>query len=151
MGLDITAYRKLIPAPDAEMDDGYPVDWENVWLPGTSMEWSESIWPGRADGVPSATMPYRFAEKFTFRAGSYGGYGDWRRWLGRMAKTETAFAELVEFADNEGVIGSVVAAKLAQDFADHADIAGGGWDGDLFQKWREAFEMAADGGAVDFH
>lgn len=73
------------------------------------------------------------------------------------------FWELINFADNEGTIGPVVSAKLAKDFAEwqeRADAAcaamtqageAGAWFHQRYCDWRKAFEMAADGGAVDFH
>lgn len=172
MGLDITAYRKITPAPDAPTQDGEPVDWENhFWAHPNSIKFTEENWPGHSEGI--APGVYKFADALKFRAGSYGGYNEWRSWLARVAgwsgaeecwradETEARkrpFFELIHFADNDGVIGSKVAAKLAKDFADNEDKARGqaagehgGWYFQQYQKWREAFEMAADGGAVDFH
>jgi hypothetical protein len=60
--------------------------------------------------------------------------------------------ELINFADNEGIIGTTACAKLAKDFAEHAAKAGrNGWCAKLYRDWQTAFEMAADGGCVDFH
>lgn len=115
MGLDITSYRKLIPAPDAPREDGYVVDWEKfVDLDQSSLNWTEEHWPGHSDGIKAGA--YTFAEKYPFRAGSYGGYNSWRRWLARVAGWEDIeecwnssdqqskpFGELLNFADNEGV------------------------------------------------
>lgn len=164
MGLDITAYRKLTPVPDAPLDaDGYPEDWDNHVMFGPSMEWSEQHWPGRSEGVDSRTV-YAYEESYRFRAGSYGGYNRWRSELAELAGYEDVedfwdrapadapFFELIHFADNEGTIGPVVSAKLAKDFADHADKVGASGDfASRYSLWRKAFEMAADGGAVDFH
>lgn len=69
------------------------------------------------------------------------------------------FWELICFSDCEGTIGPIVSAKLAKDFAEwderakqHDESAGlNGGLYELFQEWRKAFEMAADGGLVDFH
>ena len=150
MGLDITAYRQLTLAPDAEIDDGYPVD-DGVWLPGVSMEWSEEHWPGRGEGLV-ATMPYRFAERLDFRAGSYGGYNQWREWLDSIRSEPNSFYELIDFADNEGVIGPIVSAKLAKDFTAHLEIVPKDrWYREKYLLWHKAFLMASDGGAVDFH
>jgi hypothetical protein len=73
--------------------------------------------------------------------------------------TPGPFWELIQFADNEGYIGPTVAAKLATDFANWADRAKefakdpevGEWWLVSYNKWRQAFELAADGGVVDFH
>lgn len=165
MGLDITAYRKLTRAPDAEVDEcGAPKEWEKfAHLHPSTMAWVEENFPGRAQGVQPGI--YSFADKFGFRAGSYSGYGQWRDWLAKVAgyageraawsASSGPFWELINFADNEGVIGPVVSAKLAKDFADNeqriADQSPEPWFIDQYRIWRKAFEMAADAGAVDFH
>lgn len=170
MGLDITAYRKLTPAPHAAIEDGYVVDWEKyAQLHQSSIDFAEENWPGRTAGTAAGV--YEPAERFRFRAGSYSGYGWWRRSLAQFAYgkgidevwekvTEGPFFELIHFADNEGVIGPQAAAKLAKDFAEHHDRAvefsksidaDGDWWLKQYGQWRRAFELAADGGAVDFH
>lgn len=169
MGLDITAYRKLTLDPDAQTDEaGCPTDWKTHVRITDCME---RHFPGRMAGIEPGV--YRAEETLSFRAGSYGGYSAWRDWLARLvgytsaddlweaveadpAKLSGPFAEMISFADNEGVIGPVVSAKLAKDFAEHqtaAEVASR-TVGDFFDRyamWRKAFEMAADGGAVDFH
>ena len=171
MGLDITAYRQLQPAPQAELDsDGFPVDYDNFHhFSENIIEWTEKNWPGRTAGV--APGVYCAAESDRFRAGSYSGYNWFRNHLAKFAHGKDAedlwdgeqtgpFVELINFADNEGVIGPIVSAKLAQDFAEFEpkapDYAASiGVDGDYwlssFTCWKRAFELAADGGAVDFH
>jgi len=163
MGLDITAYKQLKIEPNAaKEEDGSPVDWKrHVWIQPATVKWTNDNFPGRADPIQGGI--YSASDSFGFRAGSYGGYNAWRDWLARLAGYPSAaavwednlqgpFAELINFADNEGVIGTTACAKLAKDFADHADKAGtAGYDAKLYQEWRTAFEMAADGGCVDFH
>lgn len=170
MGLDISAYRQLKKAPDAELDDdGYPRDWARfIHFTEQGIASMEQQWPGRSEGVSPGV--YSYAESLHFRAGSYGGYNHWRDWLARLAgwksdrgcwddpKAGGPFFELINFSDAEGIIGPVVAAKLAKDFAEHqqkAESVSSGEDGEYYIKkyneWRKAFEMAADGGAVDFH
>lgn len=168
MGLDITAYSKLTLAVNPEMKDGELVDYDNHFtVSPTIIAWTEQNWPKRTEGVLPGI--YTFADCYGFRAGSCSGYNRWREWLAAFAghgtpdavwKAENAsgpFVELIDFADNEGVIGPVVAAKLAKDFADHQARAeqfmGGQRDYWLarYADWRKAFELAADGGAVDFH
>ena len=169
MGLDITAYRSLAKATDPAMEDGRPVDWQNHFhAAGSCIDFTEENWPGRSAGIERDAV-YTFAKSFEFRAGTYGGHNEWRRWLALFAgwpSIEQAwqgksgpFIELIDFADNEGVIGPVVAADLAKDFADHQERA------ELFERpdidrewwlaqyanWRKAFEMAGDCGAVEFH
>lgn len=166
MGLDISAYRQLRKLENPALDEhGEPVDWQNTWKPCRSIiiEWTEKNWPGRSAGVEPDGV-FGFAEQFRFRAGSYGGYNEWRRELAALIgepdldayweqATSGPFYELLNFADNEGVIGPVASAKLARDFAEHDAKAAdrGGWFYEQYRRWRHAFELAADGGAVDFH
>jgi hypothetical protein len=167
MGLDITAYKRLTPAPDAPVDgDGFPVDYDKYFRADEgTIQFTEDNWPGRSAGITPGI--YAFAEAFEFRAGSYGGYGAFRRALSEMALHQPPediwedsapkgpFVELINFADNEGIIGPVVAGKLAQDFAEHESNIFAQTHDDYFRAkyrdWRKAFQFAADGGAVDFH
>lgn len=159
MGLDITAYKKLSVVENPKFDDdGDLVDWESQWRPGASMVWSEKHFPGRGDGIIPETV-YSWEEEYDFPAGSYHGYNFWRSKLNDFMG-DKAFQELINFADNEGVIGPVVSKKLAKDFADYEEQAtaysesledNGKWWIDKYHSWKKAFEMASDGGAVDFH
>lgn len=160
MGLDITAMRKLRKVENPILDeDGYPEDWEKQWKPGASMEWSEEHFPGRGEGVEINSV-YEFEEKFDFRAGSYFGYGAWRDELDKF-KGDVAFQELINFADNEGVIGPVVAKKLYEDFnkyeveaeehSKNVENSDGEWFIYKYRQWKKAMELASDNGAVDFH
>lgn len=134
--------------------------------------------PERADGVvPSNAIDGRDyfkvdGEKLNFRAGSYSGYNNWRDELSLLALKVPAesvwhnpkflgqpFQELIEFSDCEGVIGPKTSAKLYKDFCDfhaaaliHAQTIGDGdWWLDKYELWMRAFQLAADGGAVQFH
>ncbi|MMZ43840.1 hypothetical protein D1872_54080 [compost metagenome] len=158
MGLDITAYKKLVKVENPKLDaDGELEDYENQWQTDGSMKWSERHWPGRAEGLEFGTV-YIYGESLGFRAGSYSGYNLWRKMLSDFAEAN-AFQELIEFSDCEGVIGPVVSAKLAKDFTDYEERARkyadtferGEWWIEKYQEWKEAFQLAADGGAVDFH
>ena len=152
MGLDITAYRKLSPVEGVDVEEGD--NWRKFVQFGASMDWSESEWPGRAAGVDSSLV-YSWEDQKDFRAGSYSGYNQWREALSEMGQPGD-FLELIDFADNEGVIGPIVAAKLAGDFQRNAVEAAArtdwqGWFARQYALWQAAFEMAADGGAVAFH
>lgn len=78
---------------------------------------------------------------------------------GAWSSESGPFWELINFSDCEGTIGPVVSAKLAKDFAEwderakqyDQDNALDGYFYKRFQEWRQAFDMAADGGLVDFH
>ena len=158
MGLDITAYKNLAPVEKPEFDKyGELTHWKTEWMPGASMEWSESEWPGRGEGVNSKVV-YTYEDSFEFYAGSYSGYNGWRSELKSLSDGKS-FGELIEFADNEGVIGSVVSEKLYKDFANNYEKAKTLKTGcvnteywiDRCESWMKAFEMARHNGAVDFH
>ena len=157
MGLDITAYRKLEVVENPVFDeDGVLENWDSEFQPGDSMKWSETHFPGRGEGIDPDKV-YRYEEEFSFRAGGYGGYNRWRSQLGDF-KGDVAFQELINFADNEGVIGPVVSRKLAADFIKHEAeakvFAKNLDDGEYwlarYAEWKHAFEVAADDGAVNF-
>jgi hypothetical protein len=158
LGLDITAYKNLKVNENPELDeDGDIVNWDTQWKPGGSMEWSEKHFPGRGEGIDPQTV-YTWEEEFGFRAGSYSGYNWWRAKLEQFSTGE-AFQELINFADNEGVIGPVVSKKLVKDFEENKEKAqefansldDGEWWFSQYNRWHKAFEMASDNGAVDFH
>lgn len=108
-------------------------------------------------------------ESQSFRAGSYGGYNEWRAALSRAAlgvEPETIwqdnfrdwegkpFAELINFSDCEGVIGPDVCAKLARDFREQREKVRPQlveWARPLYDTWQSAFELAAGTGLVQFH
>jgi hypothetical protein len=163
MGLDITAYQELTKVENPELDgDGYPVDYDSHWK-ARHLDSYDKSFPGRSEGLKNGTV-YSFHKSFGFRAGSYGGYSQWRRELAQLAgyASDTdcwenhksgPFFELINFYDNEGTIGPVVAKKLAKDFTDHHKMAAivGGYFFERYCDWENAFNMAADNGAVDFH
>ncbi len=173
MGLDISAYSKLVEAPDAEREPGGElVDYNNY-----RDFYFNPDFPGRERGLVEG-MAYKLGdESHGFRAGSYGGYSAWREELAKLAgyapetrpsdeyekrfphfgsanrAGEGPFYEQILFSDCDGTIGPVVSAKLAKDYAEYAAKAEavGGHFWDLYQEWQKAFQIAADGGAVSFH
>jgi len=177
MGLDITAYRKLTRATPTLDEHGEPTA-PNYW--DTLVElYANRDFPGRE--APLADGWYHFSDRLDFRAGAYSGYMRWREWLAQLVgypattsqhfgaqrqsycagawnATAGPFWELINFSDCEGTIGSVVAQKLARDFAEWDERAraasnaiGDSFYYERFVLWRKAFEMAADGGGVHFH
>lgn len=117
-------------------------------------------------------------ETHEFRAGSYGGYGNWRRDLARQFNPsgtedggpfggriplepdpEKPFYELIWFADNEGTIGPEAAANLLADFRAHAsDYQPDGprsmdfnYMVSKYNDWTRACELATVGGLISFH
>ena len=126
MGLYISAYRGLQAVTGAELDqDGHPVD-ENLWLASHPMiAFTMENWP-----------THSCAEAFHFRAQSSTGFGLWRDALARLvlhivaeqvslARAEGPFVELIDFADNEGMIGPRGGGKARRGICrPHGDCAG---------------------------
>jgi hypothetical protein len=160
MGLDITAYRKLTRAPEGDslgIDARYDAELVTIY--------ANPDFPGREAPLENGKC-YRATEEDGFRAGGYIGYSAWRERLAALAgyragyggdwdvPESAPFVELVNFSDCEGVLGPAVCAKLAADFAafqDRADATGDDYFRAKYAEWRKAMEMAADGGAVEFH
>lgn len=177
MGLGVSAFSKLRKL-DALFDaDGEPVDpTTRERICNAVSVYVNCDFPGRADELEDRGV-YAFEGSTRFHAGSYGGYNAWREQLAKLAgypkqdvdpahryREHSAaawlglaeglpFVELVNFSDCEGVIGAGVAAKLARDFADFDERAAGVGDYfyEKYREWRQAFELAADGGCVRFH
>lgn len=156
MGLDITIYTdakfvsKELPEGEAGED-----------LIGVFADSFPKTLGGMEEGYYEATT------SDGFRAGSYSGYNAWRDALCRavhgisakeywitIAGQDLAFDELINFADNEGIIGTAVCAKLAGDFdAYHETLIALGddvlWD---LERWREGLREAGNNdGFVQFH
>lgn len=187
MGLDITAYSNLKHIGKHEIDPEL-----NEGEPGPHCYYENHIDVFAYDSFPESFrgIPVLGREEFGgsgflvagcyettpdtethgFRAGSYGGYGQWRQNLAsqfnpaalswdrgpRMAqpKQDLPFYELIWFADNEGCIGPEAAADLLADFREHAAAYVDPFDGYGRQKyddWTRAFELAAASGLVRFH
>ena len=171
MGLDITYYKVARPLTSDERAnlDAISYDERVVWSEENNIQrlYVNPNFPGRDAGLPSDWV---FAVVGgSFRAGSYSGYNIWRSQLAAMVGHDVfnpppagPFMELIHFADNEGVIGPIVSAKLAADFevwqaraevfaGSRADEDNGGWFLRKYGEWRTAFTEAARGGYVDFH
>jgi len=154
VGLDISYYRNLVPTEHASNDD-------DALRPIVHPEF-----PGRTDGLDPNRW-YIGEQVGDFRVGSHSGYNLWRDELARSVHGKSAsdlweagesdgpFMELINFSDCEGTIGPVVSAKLDKDFADWRErVAASGVDAyfmSRYDAWHEAFAVAAENGAVDFH
>ena len=138
MGLDISAISEIKPVELPEgmekwSDEYY--DWESergqtLWTPHNMPHF-----PRHGEGLPDTEVVESLGEYFSFRAGSYSGYGEWRNDLAIAAgykggseevwmKADSGdyggpFEELINFADNEGVIGPVISQKLYDDFVNY--------------------------------
>lgn len=164
MGLDISVYEKIEFVRKRRDDDD--------WGEDEDLNFFENVeeFADRSDGLEPGL--YKISGRTDgFSAGSYSGYNEWRAELARLVGTtpqalwkadddgdlkarETPFYELIVFSDAEGFIGPKTCAKLAKDFAAFADKAAKNadpWFADKYKDWRAAFELAANGGAVQFH
>ena len=160
--------KKLAFGPDDSPvgDDGDPVDTDTC-----IRLFVNDAFPGRDAGLDGSGH-YSYTEAIDVFSGAYSRYNRWRENLaklagypltadhdGRMMHAAACwngatgpFSELIDFADNEGVIGPVVAAKLARDFAE--------WDerakavhGEFYEHYgdiRRGCDLAAQGGALNF-
>jgi hypothetical protein len=106
------------------------------------------------------------SERYEFRAGSYDTYNDWRNDLSLMVLGVTAEAVwrspdayalrpvyyLINFSYSDGVIGPTVCKLLASQFAEFQQRAeeSDALDLGLYSQFRQAVELAADGGLVLF-
>ena len=146
MGLDIYACSKIRKIPDSE-------DAHNLWV-------NESF---NVEGQIVSGSYESTEEGFSFRAGSYGGYGQWRQKLSVVAGYKSAehawelnsgpFWELIYFSDCEGVIGQEASAKLFNDFNTYIDKAHrelSSYDFETFLNFKKAFKIGKDDGCVVF-
>ncbi|HTR35031.1 MAG TPA: hypothetical protein VMH80_03965 [Bryobacteraceae bacterium] len=164
MGLEVRVYAGLVKAHGVETDvNGYPKDLRRYWLADV-VESTEEDFPGRTGGLEQGAI-YAYAHYEEFHAGSTRAYGQWRHTLARLAGYEgwravwrrpppppSPFVELIRFHDCAGVLGPVVAAKLARDFAafrERAERIGGTFFG-LYEVWQRACELTAGNGALRF-
>lgn len=173
MGLDITAYSRLKHIGkhadewcDEQYDDetfnrvhvqafayqDFPQSFRGIPVLGNRAASGCAFFDGGCFAVTEETKTH------AFRAGSYSGYGVWRDDLRRQFNPRTLpngpFYELIWFADNEGCIGPEAAKDLLADFREHATSYAPNGHADYFRQkyedWTTAFELAADGGLVDF-
>ena len=136
-----------------------------MYLDPELIKWTEENFPGRTAGDRTRHLLIRTFSGVSSRV---------LRWLQRLARSPCKngcryerrkiwasgwngpFVELINFPDNEGVIGPVVAAKLAKDFAEFehraeeysASIPDGTDWLENYREWKCAFEMTAKDGAV---
>lgn len=180
MGLDITACKNITFVDCVYDVNGEPIDpttraplSDDIRQVNINRDFRE-----RADDLSDGAA-FSAEKSMGFRAGSYSGYNWWREELAKLAgyqetkdddsgtrdgtmrhdagawkATSGPFWELILFSDCEGCIGPKTSAKLAKDFADFQERADANPDNrfkELYTEWREAFEMAAQNGLVDFH
>ena len=162
MGLDITAYSQL-------KDTGRPFDWDtdegNAYIPGNIPDFAKRC----VEFTPRNAFEYE--DTLYACVGAYSYYGAWREKLAKLAgysplteerrpysagawaATEGPFWELLDFTDGDGVLGTAVCQKLAEDFANYEASARLLGDEDFlytYLQFKAAVELASDGGAVVF-
>jgi hypothetical protein len=170
MGLDITAYKKIVRT-DILVDNYDYNEMENHTIFTIYPEYKKV-----ALGINNK-YAYTFEDELDFHAGSYTGYNQWREWLARIAGYSESsyvehgnivisraascwngekgpFKELIDFSDCEGTIDWKVSRKLVRDFKkfkNRADAEPNSYYCEKYMGWMEIFEFASDGGAVAFH
>lgn len=176
MGLDVTAYENAVrldidvvdydvwPYPDGAQALVYDyAEQPSPLFSETSGEWLQG---GVEPGFYSAENEY------SFRAGSYGGYNQFRSELAFFAEyrdtdawrtpelyQDYPFYELVNFSDCEGYINTENSGRLYEDFVEHHQAWVERWkDTELsdyyiekYVDWMTAFDYARKNGFVDFH
>ncbi len=178
MGLGITAYSRIEKTDAVFNADGEPIN-PKTRKPITG-KWiqvcANQYFPKREKPQRDKAV-YRYAAVVSVRPGAYSTYNRWREelakfsgwpaadeeWYGQVRKSHQRsacegasgkFWELLCFSDCEGWIGTKACKKLAKDFAEFAEKAKAHPDENwrtLYADWMKAFELAADGGGVDFH
>ena len=163
MGLGITVYEKIELVEAMTYAELKAKDWDHPLYDDDGHFHVSVVDEEYRDRTPTEGFYRTSGKSKRFRAGSYGGYNRWREELAELVGTTpkkvwagevpSAFGELINFSDCEGTLKSEVCAKLAKDFAEYQGRADriGGYFLDSYNHWREAFELAANGGAVDFH
>jgi hypothetical protein len=174
MGLDIYAYSKIqeeteVSAGQKRLEElGLAERGEEV----LSIETFDSqIYKGIGPGTYFTTD---LSESFSFRAGSYSGYNQWRRvlsqtmlgvspeqvWTNPDEWKDKPFVGLINHSDCDGAIGGPVAKSLYQDFVRYKHKAAAyqgeperedrDWFLEVYDDFLRAFELAADDGILVF-
>ena len=174
MGLDITFYATVRDVhEECSRDKHGETSWHGY------MGRNEELWtPIQIPAFAGREAPIRLGRTHlgtdTYCVGfSYGGYSRWRETLARACgyqvtdrnsdspHSQAAWDatggpcwELINFADNEGTIGSRACAKIARDMIAVRDAyAAENDDGDAvrFDRMLAGFLIASHGGAANFH
>jgi hypothetical protein len=165
MGLDIFACSKLEyvrPFDEDRDEDVYDPELISISVYG-------GLFEVNSDGLESGM--YRYDESTHFRAGSYSGYSAFREWLASLSGNRpealwneevstdgTPFGRLINFSDCEGLIGPKTSSMMRDDFDQYRETAERSVEKgevdryflETYDLFREAFDLASDGGAVVF-
>ena len=140
MGLDISVISQIKPIyipEDIELWSDEYYDWEEKQdIEGSVWNFQPNTYfPEQSKGLPKG-FGYGTGEEYSFRAGSYSGYGEWRDLLARVALdmgsegvwnkidsgegySEIPFSEQLNFSDADGIIGPVASKKLYNDYVSY--------------------------------
>lgn len=177
MGLDCTALSHMAyvgthtPGPDGYCEEdghwaAFAYDGFERSTRGLKGMGDRLVGPGFKGGHCYAETPE--TEAHGFRAGSYGGHGQFRQALAEVVGAtledywhgddfDLPFYELINFADNEGTIGPEAAGDLLADLRKYRDAfreafpAGGSWFAVVYDDWTTACELASQDGLISFH
>ena len=167
MGLDITVYSNLVKVSDeisAELN-AMEEPREEAYERDLFSFYENEDFPGRIGSIDPKAFYSSETEPWSFRAGSYSGYSQWREWLADFAGVKlpefwhnfdptAPFAELIHFSDAEGTLGPEVCARLAKDFDRFENMlpwSGDDWDFQRYKSWQKACHDASQNGAIEFH
>lgn len=162
MGLDISVYEVATLTPEHEHN-------EQCWEQGHVRACLLTPSMARSLRGLEAERCYEVSGySFSFRAGSYSGYGAFREalceaahgidvreiWADPEPWSNCEFFELLNFSDCDGTIGPDAAADLAKDFTalreriypllDEIDQS-------RYDDWERATTLAAGAGLIEFH
>lgn len=161
MGLHIFAIEKAL-----KLSDDFSADFESFDVEGEIFR--AKVNPSFASHDHLTTGIYvSEGASISFSAGSYGSYNDFRSDLSMIVNQvpsnviwnnpdlyeDSDFYELINFSDCEGVIGPDTANKLLSDFKRHREefmIERDVWDGEKYDNWIKALEIAGNDGMLIF-
>jgi len=171
MSLQICAYSKLKKAEDQRVENYEPLSTEgecfvvggNPDFPGRCDEFSEGMVVCiEGETYNEFNVGYGFYNNIRNQIAELSGYpltphkmyGQvWESYAAGAWKADCGpFWELINFSDCDGVIGTSVSKKLADDFKEYQEKADklGKEFSEYYSMLRKSFELASDNGLVDF-
>jgi hypothetical protein len=161
MGLDIFAVEKA-----RKVSDEFNRDFETLDIEGEVVRVMVNNSFDAHNHLTDGIYSYE-GKSMNFSAGSYGTYNGFRSslsmlvhkvtaniiWQNPEIYKDSAFYELINFSDCEGVIGPDTASKLLSDFKKYRDefmIEHDVWDGETYDFWIKALELASNDGMLIF-
>ena len=168
LGLDIRAYSGLIK--DEVLTNklnkrSSHLDYEgHEFIMCPQLGYIEEAFPNRAEPLKYNGDAFDYEDCALFCIGSYSTYNQFRSTLESFANKvgTTVFNSLIDFSDCEGVIGSVLCEELYNAFVFYEDgyekyvtnLSDDEFFGSIFMRiycrFKQAFKIGKDGGAVEF-